>query len=91
MDLGLKRPGTLLFTVTDKVFMVMGDLEIGLRPSTLPPIIPVDVVCCRIYLLIFIMLKTLFMVMKAVIVVVMMEYVDLGVNTPTTLPFKKCG
>ena len=34
-----KRPVTLTFTITEKVLTVMGEVDIGLRLSPLPPII----------------------------------------------------
>ena len=53
MDLGLKRPSTLPFTIMEKLFMVMGEVAIGLVPSFLPTVIPVAVVYCWSFLFIF--------------------------------------
>ena len=39
MEVGLNISATFPFTMTDKVLMVMGELDIGLRPSPLPPTI----------------------------------------------------
>ena len=51
VDLGLKIPATLPFTIVEKVLMVMGEADIGLRPSPLPAIIQVGLVYFRVYLL----------------------------------------
>ena len=39
VELGHKRPATITFTMVEKVLMVVGELDIGLRPSPLPTII----------------------------------------------------
>ena len=39
MEVGLKISATLPFTMIDKVLMMMGDMDIGLIPYTLPIII----------------------------------------------------
>ena len=36
--LGLKRPATLLFTIMEKVIVVMGEVDIGLILATISPI-----------------------------------------------------
>ena len=36
VNLGLKIPDTISFTMVDKVLMLMGELDIGIRPATLP-------------------------------------------------------
>ena len=46
VDVCLKRPVTLNFTITDKVLMVMREVDIGLIPSSLPPIIYIILVYC---------------------------------------------
>ena len=38
VDLGLKITATLLFTIVDKVMMMIGDVDIGLILTTIPPI-----------------------------------------------------
>ena len=53
MDLGIKRPSTLPFTVVDKALMVMGELDIGLRPAPLAPIIQVGLLDHWDFLFIF--------------------------------------
>ena len=37
--LGLKRSATIPFTIVDKLLMVMGEVDIGIIPSPIPPII----------------------------------------------------
>ena len=46
VNLGLKIIATLPFTIVDKLLMVMGDVDIGLRPSPISPIIQVGLVYC---------------------------------------------
>ena len=72
VDLGLKRRVTLLLAILDKVLMMMGEVEISLRPATLPPITQVTVVDFGVYLLLLFPFTILLLVMKEVIVVVMM-------------------
>ena len=45
MELGLKRSDTLTFKMMYKMFIVMGGVDLGLRPSPLTPIIQV----CLVY------------------------------------------
>ena len=39
LDLGLKILSTIIFEIVDKVLMVMGEVDIGLRLATIPNII----------------------------------------------------
>ena len=39
MDQGLKRPTTIILKITEKVFMVMGEVDIALRTATLHPLV----------------------------------------------------
>ena len=57
MDSCLKRPGTLTFTITDKVLIVMREVYIGLIPSSPPSIIYMILVYCCYFM---------FMVMREV-------------------------
>ena len=41
LDLSLKRPATIPLIFVYKVLMVVGEMDIGLRPALLPPIIRV--------------------------------------------------
>ena len=38
VELGIKKPATLTLEIVDQDMMLMGDLNIGLRPETIPPI-----------------------------------------------------
>ena len=44
VDLGLKKPDTIPFKIVQLVLMVMGEVDIGLRPAPLPHIIQVILV-----------------------------------------------
>ena len=44
MGFGLIIPATPIFTIFNKLLMIMRDLDIGLRPATITPITQVDVV-----------------------------------------------
>ena len=91
MDLYLKIPASLHFKIMDKVLIVIGEVDIGLRPATPPPINQVIMVDYFVYLLLLVMFMKFFMKMKAVILVVMMEDVYLGLKRPATLPFSITG
>ena len=86
--LGLKIPSTLLLTILEKFFMVMEEVDIGIRTATLPPITQVDVVYCWVYLLFIDVFSKVFMVMKGVIVVEIVEDVDSDIKRLDTLTFK---
>ena len=47
----LKIPDTLLFKITEKVLMVMVEVDIGLRPYSLPPITQVILLGCWVFML----------------------------------------
>ena len=83
----LKIPATLIFTIMEKLLMVKGEGDIGPTPATLIPIIRVRNVYCWVYLLLLVLFTKVFMGMKEVIVVVMMEAVDLDLKIPATLTF----
>ena len=76
VDLGIKRLDTLIFVIVDKMLMVMVEVRIGLRPSTLPPITQFTMLDCCVDLFLIVVLK-MFLVMKEVIAVVMTEDMDL--------------
>ena len=78
VDLALKRPATLILTITEKVLMVMGDVDIGIRTATISTIIYINVVDYWVYLLLLVMFTKVLMVTKEVILVANMEVVDLG-------------
>ena len=49
MKLGHKRPFTLTFTIMEKLLMVIVEVDIGIRPDPIPPIIQVTLVYCWIF------------------------------------------
>ena len=62
-ELGLKRPATLTLSMVNEVLMVMGEVDIGIRPDDLPPITHVGVVYCWFNLVLLVLLTKMFMVM----------------------------
>ena len=50
VDLGLNILATLLFTIVEKVLIVMGEVDIGIIPEPLPTTIQVILVDCCGYL-----------------------------------------
>ena len=60
-DLGLKRLVTLHLIIWKKMLIVIVDVNIGPRPSTIPPITQVTMLYFGIYLLILIILMIVFM------------------------------
>ena len=50
VDIGLKRQATITFTIQDKVFNIMEEVDIGLRTAYIPPIIKVGLSYCLVYL-----------------------------------------
>ena len=66
-----------LFKIVEKVLMVMGEVDICLRPATIPPITQVTMIYCCPYLLIIVVFTKLFIVIQEVILVAMAEVVDL--------------
>ena len=87
VDLGLKIPDTHNFTVMEKVLMVIGEVDIGLRKSTITHINQESMVDCCVYLLLLFLFVNLFMEIKEVIVVVITEDAYLGIKRPATLTF----
>ena len=68
--------------------MVVGEVDIGPRPDTLPPITQATMVYFFVHLLLLVVFMKVFMKIKEVIAVMMMEDVDLGLKRTATLPFK---
>ena len=87
-DLGLNIPETLSLRISEKVLMVMGEVDIGLRPEIITPIMQLNVVDFCVYLLLLTSFKKTFMVIKEIIVVATIEDVDLGHKRPANIPFK---
>ena len=69
----LQIPATLIFTIVEKVLVVMVEVDIGLIPATLTPITQVVMVYFFVYLLILVVFMKVLMVIKEVILVVMVE------------------
>ena len=46
MEFSHKRVANLTFTITDKVLTMVVELNLGLRPAPIPPIIQVSLVDC---------------------------------------------
>ena len=67
VDLGLKIPLTPTLVILDQVLMVMGEMDIGLRTATLSTINQVVMVDYWVSLLILVLFKKAFMVMREVI------------------------
>ena len=87
VDLGLKRTATISIEILWKVFMVTEDVDIVLRPATLPTISQVIMLDSCVYLLLLIVFVELFMSMKEVKVVVMMQDMELGLKITATITF----
>ena len=64
----------------------MGEVDIDPRRAAIPPITPLTVVNCCAYMLLLVVLIKVFMTIKEVIVVMIMEYMKLGINRPPTIP-----
>ena len=67
--------------------MLTGEVYIGTRTATLPPIAHMTMVYFCIYLVLLVMFMKFFMPMKHVILGVVMEDVELGHNRPSTINF----
>ena len=48
--LGLKKSANLPFTIVEKLVVVMGEVDIGIRTSNIPTVIRVILVDCLVYL-----------------------------------------
>ena len=68
--------------------MVIGDVDIGTIPDTLPPITQVSILDCCVYLVLISIFMIVFMKIKEVIVGVMVQDVEVCLNISATLPFK---
>ena len=51
--------------------MLMVEVDIGLRPATLPPITQMDMIDCRVYQFLLVLLMKMFMKMREYNIVVM--------------------
>ena len=87
VDLGQKRPAAFTLAIWDKLLVVLGEVDIGPRPDPIPPITPVAMVDFCVYLVLLAILMTLFMKMREVIVGVMVQDVEVGLNISCTILF----
>ena len=87
MNLGIKMPDTLPLEILDNKLTVIGEVNIGTVPATITPITQLTMVDSCVYLLLLVMLMIVYMRMKGVIVGVMMEDADVGLNISAILPF----
>ena len=88
LDLAIKRPATLLFSIMEKMFVVMGEVNVGPRPANISPIAQVILVDVCVYLLLLFVFTKLFMSTKYVMVVVTTKDVDLGSKRTATILLK---
>ena len=87
VDIGLKMPSIFPLTVWDKLLVVIGEMDIGPTPPTLPPITQVIIVDCYIYLVLIAMMMILLVKMKEVIVGVVVQDVEVGLKISSTITF----
>ena len=83
VDLGLKGPFNPLLTIMENLFMVIGEVDIGLIPANLSPITQAIMVDFCVYLLLLVVFIKVFTTMKEVIVLVMID-----LKRPATIHFK---
>ena len=74
VDLGLNILATLLFTIVEKVLIVMGEVDIGPRPSNLPPIIQVGLVDHLVSLLMVIREVCIYLTPENFLPITMVDY-----------------
>ena len=70
-ELGLKRPAILPLAIVEQEFMLLGEVDIGLRPATLPCASQEVVVYCQVSHLLLVLWMEMFMNMRDVDTVVM--------------------
>ena len=75
VDLGIKILATFIIATLDKMLVKIGEAGIGPRPATHPTITQVTMKYCCVYLVLLIILMTVFMKTKYVIVGVMVKEV----------------
>ena len=66
VDLYFKRPENITFLITEKVLMVMGEVDICLIPSTILPITQVGILDFRVALLLLVLFTKVSMVVRDV-------------------------
>ena len=87
VDIGLNIPATFTIEKLDKLLMEIGDVDIGPIPANLPPITQVTMLDCCIYMMSIVILMIVIMKMKELILGVMVQDVEFGLNRSATLPF----
>ena len=63
VGIDIKRPATITLAIVEKVLIVMGEVDIGLRTATLPPITQLDVVDCWVSHFLLVLLTKMFTLM----------------------------
>ena len=71
----------------EKVLIVMVEVKIGIRISTIPPITHMTMLDYLVYLLLLVLFTKVFMVMKDVIIVMMTEGMDFGLKITGNINF----
>ena len=61
--IGLMVPPTLPLVIQKILLMVIGEVDTGTRPVTIPPVTQVNIVDCCLYLLVLIVLMIVFITM----------------------------
>ena len=64
MELGLNIPATIPLAILDKWLVFTGEVDIGLRLATIPPITQVGVVDCLVNHFLLVILKKMSMLMR---------------------------
>ena len=82
VDLGHKRPATLLLIIGEQEVMFQGEVNISLRPATIPPITKVNVVDFLLHQYIYIVSMKRFTKKRRVILDLTMVDVAIGLNIP---------
>ena len=85
VGIGLNRPTTFPLETLEKMLVGIGDVDIGTRPATLTTITQVTMLYCCVYLVLLVMLMILLMKMKELIVVLMSQDVEVGLNRSYTI------
>ena len=87
VDIGIKIPANFTLAIHEKILLAMGEVDIGPRPATIPPITHVNMIDCCIYLVLLAMWMIVSMKIKEVIVGLMVQDLELGFKISDTLPF----
>ena len=87
VDIGLKRSATFSLAIQEKLLVVMVEVDIGPRTSTLPLITQVAVVYCFVYLFLLVIWVIVLMKMKEVVLGVMFQDVEVRLKRSVTLLF----